>query len=406
MRRNRLLVLGGAGSRELLNAAKRRGIELVIMTVPRTLATAVKREPMIAIEPLNYAQPLPKIVQSIVDVAQKYEVCGLVTVFEFGMMPAMLAAQKLGFPAQSPKAIRNTRDKVQMRRALDAAGMHQIDFAACKTADDARAFFETIDGPMILKPASGTGSDGVALITEASQIEAAWTMTRGAAGFQGATCETYIEGPEVSVEGFVANGEWVPVAITDKTTNDKFLEIGHAQPTRKPAEMQQEIFDYTGRVLAALGVDNCWTHTEVRISANGPVIIETHTRSGGASIDLLTRRSTGVSTYEVMFDFALGITPAQRPRQTGEAAVVRFVLGEHGTISQIDVPEQPETIEYYQIDIRPGDSVNERSASSSRLGHMVGTGRDVDEAARNAEAFRDAIRVQYEGGPQWITQAA
>lgn len=406
MRRNRLLVLGGTGSRELLNAAQRRGIELVIMTVPKTLATAVMREPMIAIEPLNYAQPLPKIVQSIVDVATKYEVGGIVTVFEFGLMPAMLAAQKLGFPAQSAKAIRNTRDKVQMRRALDAAGMHQIDFAGCRTIDEARAFFERAGGPIILKPSSGTGSDGVALITDRAQLDAAWTMTTGAAGYQGATCESYIDGPEVSVEGFVANGEWVPVAITDKTTNDKFLEIGHAQPTRKTEDVQREIFDYTGRVLNALGVDNCWTHTEVRLGANGPVIIETHTRSGGASIDLLTRRTTGVSTYEVMFDFALGITPAQRPRVTGEAAVVRFVLGEPGVVSRVEMPEQPQSIEHVQIDIRPGDAVNERSASTSRLGHMVGVGSDVDEATRNAEAFRDAIVVHYEGGQQWITPAA
>jgi biotin carboxylase len=406
VRPNRLLVLGGAANSELLKMASRRGLELVIMAVPSLLRTAVFRDPMVALEPIDFQQPLAAIVGSIVDVARRYEVAGIITIMEFGLMPAALAAQKLGFPSQPMKAVRNTRDKVQMRRALAAAGLGQIDYAGCRTLDEARAFLARAGAPMIIKPVSGTGSDGVTLVHDELQLEAAWLLASGSMAFGGIICESYIDGPEVSVEGYVSGGRFVPVAITDKITNESFLEIGHSQPTRKSAETQETIYAYVARILEALGVDECWTHTEVRLSANGPVIIETHTRPGGASIDLLTLRSTGVSTYDVMFDFAFGITPEYRPRVTGEAAVVRFVMSEPGTVQAIDVPAQPETIAHLQIDYKPGDVISERSASSNRLGHMVGVGRDVDEATANAEAFRDSITVKYEGGQSWTTQAA
>ncbi|HEY0143936.1 MAG TPA: ATP-grasp domain-containing protein [Thermoanaerobaculia bacterium] len=406
IRTNRLLVIGGAANAELLNMATRRGLELVVLSVPALLENVVPRDPIVALEPIHFQQSLPAIVNDIIEVATRYEVAGIITIMEFSLMPATLAAQKLGLPTQPMKAVRNTRDKVQMRRVLSAAGMGQVDFAGCRTLDEARAFFAKASAPIILKPLSGTGSDGVTLVHDEARLEAAWQLASGSLAFGGIICESYIDGPEVSVEGYVSRGEFVPVAITDKITNEQFLEIGHSQPTRKAADLQAEIYDYVARVLQALGVDECWTHTEVRLSRNGPVIIETHTRPGGASIDLLTRRTTGVSTYDVMFDFALGITPVDRPLVTGEAAVVRFVMSEPGVIASIDVPPVPESIAFVQIDYKAGHTISERSASANRLGHMVGVGADVDEATRNAESFRDRVVVSYEGGQQWITPAA
>ena len=406
IRPNRLLVVGGAGSQELMEMAERRGLELVVVTVEKLLRTAVQRKPMIALEIMSFDVPLAGIVARIIEVARQYEVAGIVPFMEFGLMPATLAAQKLGLPCQPMKAVRNTRDKVQMRRALEAAGMGQIQFAGCRTLDEARAFFARAAGPIIVKPLSGTGSDGVVLVREESELETAWQLATGAVAFAGVICDSYVDGPEVSVEGYCTGGKFIPVAITDKITNESFLEIGHSQPTQKPTDVQEAVYDYVGRVLNALGVNDCWTHTEVRISSNGPILIETHTRPGGASIDLLTRRTTGVSNHDVLFDLALGITPDYQPRVTGEAAAVRFLMSEPGVLEAIELPDAPECIARVQIDYTPGDQLSERSASSNRLGHMVGIGRDVPEAAANAEAFRDRITVSYEGGQSWTTQAA
>jgi biotin carboxylase len=406
MRRDRLLVIGGAASRELMDAATRRRLELVILTTPKIVAAATVSAPVIAVEALDYEQPLTAIVGDIAAAARRHEVGGIVPVMEFGLLPAALAASKLGLPAQSLKAVRNTRDKVHMRKLLDAAGMHQIEYAGCRTIDEARAFLARAGAPIIVKPVSGTGSDGVALVRDASELEAAWLLATGAVAFSGVVCESYIDGPEVSVEGYCQGGTFVPVAITDKMTNESFLEIGHSQPSRMPEEEQKIVFDYTGRVLAALGVVDGWTHTEVRVGPGGPVIIETHTRPGGDSIDLLTRHTSGVSTYEVMFDFALGLVPAYRPQVTGEAAVVRVLLGEPRVIAAIHIPPLPPSIAYLHVDAKVGDLVSARSASGNRLGYLVGYGRDVREATANAESFRDRIELRYEGDQQWITPAA
>lgn len=411
--RERLLFIGGSDSREVIDAAARRGIDLVMLRLASSVPKLTVGGPVIAVETRELDQPLSAMVKSIIDVAQQYQVSGIVPVMEFGLMPATIAAAKLGWPAHPLKAVRVTRDKTLMRRTLDAAGLRQIAHAACRTPDEVRAFLARTGTPIIVKPVSGAGSDGVARVDHESQVDAAWQLATGAVAFTGVICEQYIEGPEVSVEGYSAGGEFFPVAITDKTTNAQFLEIGHDQPSRYPAEVQQRIFDYTARVLAALGVTDGWTHTEVRLGSSDPermdpVIVETHTRRGGASIDVITRHATGVSTAEAMFDFALGITPTARPRVTGEAAAVRFLIGPPGAIDSVDVPELPERgISHVQIDIRPGDPVSDRSSSFSRIGHVVGVGRDNAEAAANAEAFLSRIHVRYRNPEQqWTTPAA
>jgi len=416
--KKRLLFIGGNDSRELLEAAERRGIELVFMLLPSVLAKTAVTGPVIAVEPLNLDQPLLAMVASIIEVVKRHDIAGIVPVMEFALMPGTVAAAKLGFPAHSLKAVRTTRDKTIMRRTLDAAGLRQIAHAACRTIEEARDFLARTGAPIIVKPVSGSGSDGVTRVDHSSQLEEAWAIATGSVAFTGVICEQYVEGPEVSVEGYCTGGVFVPVAITDKTTNEHFLEIGHDQPSRLPAEAQQRIFDYTARVLAALSVTDGWTHTEVRLGSldprqMNPVIIETHTRRGGASIDLITRISTGVSTNDVTFDFALGLVPSARPRDTGQAAAVRFLNGPAGVIDSIDVPELPEQgIAGVQIDLNPGDSVSARSTATSRIGRLVGTGRNAAEAVANAEAYRASIRIRYAEAPgapeepRWITPAA
>ncbi|MGZ5440800.1 MAG: ATP-grasp domain-containing protein [Thermoanaerobaculia bacterium] len=419
--KTRILFVGGSDSAELLEAAERRGIEIVMMLLPAVLAKTSAGAPVIALEPLDLYQPLSAIVASIIEVARRYGVAGIAPVLEFGMMPGVIAAAKLGFPACSVAAVRATRDKTAMRRALDRAGLRQIAHAACRTPEEASDFFTRTGAPIIVKPVSGSGSDGVMRVDRLSQLDEAWTLATTSLGFTGVICEQYIEGPEVSVEGYCLDGAFVPVAITDKTTNEHFVEIGHDQPSRYPADVQQRIFDYTARVLSVLGVTNGWTHTEVRLGSTDPqlmdpVVIETHTRRGGASIDTLTHHTTGVSTNDVMFDFALGIAPTARPRVTGGAAAVRFINGPPGVIDSVDIPQLPERgVDRVQIDLRPGESVQTRNASASRIGRIVATGRDVDQAIANAETLRARVHLHYRSTAgeqddhreaQWITPAA
>ncbi|MGZ5431408.1 MAG: ATP-grasp domain-containing protein [Thermoanaerobaculia bacterium] len=400
----RVLIVGGGASKELAEAAARRGWRAAMLTQEDATLRVGALGVIDMVEIVDWARPLD-IVQRIVDLYAAGHIERVVPIDEFGLLPAALATSQLGIPGPSLRAVRNTRDKLHMRRVLEQAGLGQLHYAACRDLAEAQAFLERVGGPIILKPVSGTGSDGVSRVANGEELAVAFALAAGARGFSGVLCEEYIDGPEVSLEGYSADGRFTPVALTDKRTDEHFVEIGHQQPSVQPQGLFEATAEIAGRALAALGVENGVTHTEFRLAARGPVLIETHTRMGGDQIPVLTQLTTGVDLADLMVAFSIGEPVEARPVPQGRAAAIRFFMGRPGRVGGVRVPSMKTTDGIHSV-LGPaiGKSVTGRSASPQRLGHVIATGLTPVAAADAAESFMARIRIEYfENDPGAVT---
>jgi hypothetical protein len=80
------------------------------------------------------------------------------------------------------------------------------------------------------------------------------------------------------------------------------------------------------------------THTEVRLSARGPVVIEVNARLGGDLIPYLGSLATGVEPGRVAVDVALGEAPDLAPDRA-LAAGIRFLYPpEDCRVRAVDTP--------------------------------------------------------------------
>lgn len=393
----RVLIVGGSQIGGLFGAVERRGLEAVVLGLREVLDRFPLPAGVRHAEVLDPTQPLPVLVRRIETLGRAHDVAGLVPIMEYALLPAAMATERLGRPGPGTKAVLNTRDKLRMRRVLEAAGLGQVRHAACRTLDEARRFREEVGGPIFVKPVLGTASDGVSRVDGEQDLEAAFAVAARARAFGGVLCEEFLEGPEVSVEGYSVSGVFLPVAITDKIIDHRFLEVGHSQPSGHPEEDQRAAATLTGRVLEALGVRDGVSHTEVKLTPRGPVLVETHTRMAGGNIHRLTERTTGVDLADLMVAFALGERPEARPQPTGRGASIRFLVGRPGRIAAAVVPPPPPEIEEARIYLEAGETVGERSSSLDRLGHVLAVAESGPAATAAAEAFRDRIRVRYEG---------
>lgn len=396
----RALLIGSAGVPEFQQAFARRGWRAAMLayydaalggSLPRAGDTGVIEQ----VEAVDWAQPID-VVRRIVDLYAGGYVDRVVAVDEFGLLSAALATAQIGIPGASLRAVHNTRDKFHMRNVLEAAGLGQLRYAVCRDLPEAQAFLDRVGGPIILKPVTGTGSEGVSRVATSEELAAAVNVATSAAGFAGILCEEYIEGPEVSLEGYCAGGRFVAVALTDKLTDERFLETGHQQPTSHPKSVFDAAVDIAGRVLAALGVDNCVTHTEFRISARGPVLIETHTRMGGDYIHVLTRLTTGVDLADLMVAFALGETVVARPVPQGQAAAIRFLTGRPGRVRGVKVPAAGNGSGIHAV-LGPqiGKVYTGLSASRERSAHVIATGATPEAAGKAAESGLALVHIDY-----------
>lgn len=397
MSRKYVLMLGGSRAQEFLRAAERRDLGVLILTTPELLEGSGTLPPCVVhSEAVDFNRQIP-LVQRILELHRSYPLAGIVPVLEYGLEMAAVAANRLGLPTNSISAVRNTRDKLLMRQVLRRAGLESVRFAQCRSAADAERFLAEVGGPIFIKPAAGTASDGVGRIDEPSQVAEAFSVAAGSLAGARLICEEYLPGPEISLEGCTVDGRFVPVAFTDKRIDDHFVEIGHQQPSELPAELLERAAKLAAESLAALGVDTGVTHSEFKLTPAGPVLVETHTRLGGDNIHLLTELTTGVDLADLMVGLALGERPAVEPHGGVQAAAIRWLLGPPGKLVALDLPspDSRRGLVGSGRKARPGTVVGDRNSSSRQLAYVLAVGDSTAEAVARADRFAQEIHVEY-----------
>jgi biotin carboxylase len=392
-------LVGGAGLPEVRRAVARRGLRAVALADAATLEEMPDDPVIVAREEVDFARP-SSLVGRLQDLHRAGRLAAIVPFTEFGLLPAAIAAERLGLPTTPATAVRRTRDKVVMRRALAEAGFHRPRFLLCREAAQVETFRRAVGGTVVVKPSASTGSLAVCRVDSAAGAAAAFATAREARGGGSVLCEEYLEGPEVSVEAVVAGGRFLPVAVTAKRLGDGFMEVGHVQPAMLPGEREVELLALVRDVLAALGVEEAVTHTEVRLTPAGPALVETHTRMGGDRIHRLTELTTGVDLADVTVALALGEEPEVRPRSTGRAAAIHYLVGGPGPARLAAIEAPPEdllaAVEDYRLEAGAGQTVGPCRSSSDRLGWALAVGVDAGAAEAAARRWVDSVRLTWD----------
>ncbi|MES2016232.1 MAG: ATP-grasp domain-containing protein [Pseudomonadota bacterium] len=322
----------------------------------------------------------------------------IVSFAEFGMYAASLCAVELGLPGANLNAVVYTRDKIMMRDLQQAQGRGGVAYQLCETVSDASAFLQRMDGkPIILKPFSGGGSAGVSYVPDAAALEAGWEWSRGANGGT-ILAEEYLDGPEFSVESISRHGQHEIVMITEKITTDAphFIELGHQVPARLSPSAWAEVSALVLDFLALVKQDTAPAHTEIRLTSDGPKIIESQTRIGGDQIWEMAELVSGVDLMGETMAALLDLPAPPRAPQAAAAAIRFFALENcHVTeVANLEQAAQAEGVLRLRCELQAGQEIGPLTCSDSRQGYVLCTGDTVDAAMRNAEHARVQVRIE------------
>ncbi len=282
------------------------------------------------------------------ELAGRYTITGLMCWDEPLVMPSAELAAEFGVPGLSIPGVHGCRDKYSCRTRLTAAGLPQPGFELTADLDQARTAAARIGYPVIVKPRALGASMGVSLASDERELEFAYRVADEASQVGdepyrgGAIIEGFADGPEISIDGAVHKGEYLPMFLARKTTGlpPFFEETGHVVDSADPLLADETLLDTLAAAHQVLGIDNGITHTEVRLTRHGPVIIEVNGRLGGDLIPFLGQIATGIEPGSVLFDIATG----QRPDLTATRASVagiRFGYPDHDcVVRSVTVPEE------------------------------------------------------------------
>lgn len=349
------VLLVGAGDRKyrehLLETVSGQGIWLLTATEPTWELPYISGY---TVHPrLNAAKVSTKIgpVMSVVRKLSEVEPIDGVWTFEEMLAPLTAAlAEDLDRPTFGSSAVENCRDKLRSRRLLAAAGLPQPRSEFAATEDEALRLAAEMGYPLILKPRGMAGSIGVVRVDDERDLRAMFAVTRHAAAggalrhAGGALVETLVEGDEVSVDCAVVDGVAEPLFVARKHFGPApfFEETGQSVDADDPLLGDVDVARTLRRAHLALGVQDGVTHTELKLTPRGPVIIEVNSRLGGDFVPHTAAAATGIDVAVIATQVSRGVEPNTSPGRRRVARNTVVYPSASGVIAEVRVPAADE----------------------------------------------------------------
>ncbi len=329
--------------------------------------------------------------QGVYEAAKAFGADGIMTLAtDMPMRSVAYACQRLGLIGIAYDTAVKATDKAAMIQAFEAAGVEHPWYRTVSSPAEALDLAHRISYPCITKPTDSSGSRGIVLAHSPEELitAVAYSAENGRGG--DVIVEEYMQGPEVSVEVIVYQGETHILQITDKLTTGapRFVEMGHSQPSRLDAATIEGIRDLTRRAVQAIGIQNGPAHVEMMITEQGPKMVELGARMGGDCITThLVPLSTGVDMIKATIDICLGQTPDLTPKwQRGSA--IRYFEVPCGIITAIEHVDEAKALPGVQeiaFTAKVGDYAGGIYSSADRIGFVIADGKDADEAENTCQ---------------------
>lgn len=256
--------------------------------------------------------------------------------------------------------------------------------------------------PVIIKPIDMAGSRGIYLANNNEEFLKALKESSNIGDSGSLLIEEYMVGPEVSVELVISKGIPKVIQITDKTTTGAphFAEIGHLQPSKLSDETKEQIKRVACAAAKSLGLYNSLGHAELKITNEGPKMVEIGARAGGDAIgEQLILLSTGVDFGKIAIDIAFGYD-IEIPETIHNVSCIKFIQSKKGILKSFEGIEKAKSIKnIYDIKFTGiiGKEYEEPVNNSGRLGYVISCGENYDEVINACNKAIETIKIEFEG---------
>jgi biotin carboxylase len=322
---------------------------------------------------------------------------GVFSVNDYSVVAVAEVADNFGLPGLSVTAARNARNKLRCRQLCAAAGIPVPRWAWVRSATLAARAAIACGIPCVVKPMSEAASIGVRLCRDPDEaahhyeiLAAAPTDRRGQPRPSGALVEEYLVGYEVSVEVLYLDGEHRVVGVTDKTLGPHpyFVEVGEAFPSVLAQPVQDACAHVAVDALRAIGHTFGAAHVEVKVTAEGPKLVEVNARMPGGQITRLIHEATGVNLPQEVIGLHTGRQAHLAATRQRGASSRCLTSPHHGVVTAVhgaDLARAVPGVVDVTVYVSPGDGVRPAVSNLDTTGHVVTVGDSTGEAVRLAD---------------------
>jgi biotin carboxylase len=339
-----------------------------------------------------------------------HDVQGVVTFVDDHLVLAAELAQRLGTPYHSPAVAHTIMNKRRQRETLAAAGVPGPRYWSLPpdlSSDAVRDIASAAHYPAVLKPAYGSGSRGIMRISNGEDL-----LRNHALGVDQLLEEHLEDDPNcdrrfasyLSVESAVSRGQVTHVAITGRfPLAQPYRETGNFIPASVDDETRESVVALAGSAILALHISDAVVHSEIKLTPNGPRLIELNGRLGGRPPFVLETVSE-VNLFQVTCQIALGESISVETLATcGGVGFWRMLQPPASAVQVRSASGVAELLSLASIDQAilnhgPGSPINVAEGTDSATVTVRGRVDDLDQLAATIDMIDRAVQIEYEYG--------
>jgi biotin carboxylase len=249
----------------------------------------------------------------------------------------------------------------------------------------------------------------VARVENEEQLGLAFEEARAhsaSAGLAVVVVESWLEGREYSVNGWIEEGRLVSYCVTERLTVPGRKPLGvmlaEVYPSGLAPADEARVVEEARRGAAALGHVRGPCYSQVALGPAGCVLFETAARLGGGFDADVTRLVSGVDLYDRVLGVAVGDGALERQGRVAPlhgGAIAKFLVGRPGAVRAVSGVAEARALEGVddaEVFVPVGGHVLPLTDSAKRAGYVLSHGTTRDEATARADAALALIRIDTE----------
>jgi D-alanine--D-alanine ligase len=403
-----LFVNSGSKKKEFtLETAKRLGMKIVLVN---RSCTWQKKYVDHFIQADTYVHN--EVISKVAEFMKKNKVDGAITFWEDDVPLLAKVCNEFKLVGPSIETAEKARNKFVMREAFVKGNVPCPKYYLIVQNGNGglKAAMEHVGFPAVIKPCWGSDSEFVMRVNDEKDAERAYkyVLKNAVPKFNPIfsynnsqfVFEEYMSGSEVNVESVTQNGDTHIISVSDKMPMEEpyFMERGDYMPTRYAGENLGRIKEVVRAAHRAVGAQNCISHTEVKITPDGPKVVEIAIRMGGDYLCDWVKTVWDVDLVEQALRISVGvpvnfaIAPHPRCYLVGKY----FIPDNSGVVSTIRMTKDIEKLPYVKtlnISKHVGDPVLVPPLGFENMGWLVTRGENPLEAEKNLNSLIEDIKI-------------
>ena len=317
-------------------------------------------------------------------------------------------ANELGLPGIPIASAELAMDKMAMKIKFHKDGVPIPNFEQIDNRDELGDIVKDWGYPVVIKPVDSRGARGVLRLTKEVDLGWAWAHSKKNSPTGRVMLEKYLEGPQVSTESMMIDGNCYTVGFADRNYEylEKYspfiIENGGDLPSSLPEEIQDEVKKVVQKAALSMGIVNGIVKGDIVIYDGKPYVIELAARlSGGYFCTHEIPMNSGVDLVGNAIKMAIGenVDPDDLKPKFNKNICQRYFFPKPGILNEInglDELENNSSIKYFNLHVKPGQKIEKPTAHPSRAGMVIATGESREDTRINAKTAIEAIKFSYQ----------